>query len=99
MPFVKKGSCANPTACLGDDVEVQLLHYAAENEAVEKWSSRVERVCGDDSQLFFKFCDRMDALRATRSLTKPSRAVCSRQAPNLRSAVFQAWMRARCRMG
>src|SRR5678810_1052541 len=27
-----------PIGCLGGDVEVQFLHYAAENEAAEKWN-------------------------------------------------------------
>ena len=37
-------------------MEVHFLHYASENEAVEKWGRRKKRINFDN--LFVKFCDR-----------------------------------------
>jgi uncharacterized protein (DUF1919 family) len=47
-----------PIGCLGEDVEIQFLHYSSEEDATEKWNRRVQRITTDDSRLFFKFCDR-----------------------------------------
>lgn len=82
-----------PIGCLAGEVEVQFLHYLSESEAAEKWLRRSERVCANDAQLFFKFCDRdgctKDDLAAFERLPLQHK-VCfvSRPAPHLRSAVF-----------
>jgi uncharacterized protein (DUF1919 family) len=47
-----------PIGCLGNDIEIQFLHYESEAEAEQKWTRRLDRVNRDDSKLFFKFCDR-----------------------------------------
>jgi uncharacterized protein (DUF1919 family) len=49
---------AYPIGCLGDEVEIQFLHYKSEAEALAKWNRRVERMSKNDERLFFKFCDR-----------------------------------------
>ena len=82
-----------PIGCLGDDVEIQFLHYESESEAAEKWNRRLSRVSQNDAQLFFKFCDRdgctpeqLAAFDAAPVVHK----VCfvSRPAPHLKSAVW-----------
>lgn len=47
-----------PIGLLGDDVELQFLHYGTEAEAAATWVRRAARVTPDDARLFFKFCDR-----------------------------------------
>jgi uncharacterized protein (DUF1919 family) len=82
-----------PIGYLGDDIEVQFMHYKSEAEAAEKWARRVERVCRDDDRLFFKFCDRdgctQDQLAAFDS-APIAHKVCfvSRPSPQLRHAVL-----------
>lgn len=46
-----------PIALLGD-VEIHFLHYKGENEAVEKWKRRLDRMPKDSSKWFIKGCDR-----------------------------------------
>ncbi len=47
-----------PIGLLGDNVEIQFLHYHSEADAMEKWNRRLQRVAKNDEDLFFKFCDR-----------------------------------------
>ena len=44
-----------PIGVLGDDIEIQLLHYKTEEEAAEKWARRSKRINFD--RLFFMFFD------------------------------------------
>ena len=56
--FREKQGRLYPIGRIGDDVELQFLHYQSESDATEKWTRRAARVTHDDSRLFFKFCDR-----------------------------------------
>jgi uncharacterized protein (DUF1919 family) len=46
-----------PIGIIGDNVEIQFLHYKTEMEAREKWHRRAARVVRDDKRVFVKFCD------------------------------------------
>lgn len=54
----QKRQLSYPIGRLGDEVEIQFLHYRTEHEAANAWSRRLQRICQDDDQLYFKFCDR-----------------------------------------
>ncbi len=45
-----------PVGLLGDDVEIQFIHFRNEEEAAEKWKRRVERISFDN--LFIIYSDR-----------------------------------------
>jgi uncharacterized protein (DUF1919 family) len=47
-----------PIGQLGDDIELQFVHYQTEAEAEEKWNRRLKRMVSDENRIFFKFCDR-----------------------------------------
>lgn len=47
-----------PIGVLGDQIEIQFLHYRSASEAMATWNRRCERISSVDQQLFFKFCDR-----------------------------------------
>lgn len=47
-----------PIGVLGDDIEIQFLHYKSKEEAYDKWNRRLERMHLEENQLFFKFDDR-----------------------------------------
>jgi len=47
-----------PVGILGDEVEIQFLHYATPDEALGKWTRRLLRMPRDIERLFFKFDDR-----------------------------------------
>lgn len=82
-----------PIGCLGDEVELQFLHYNSEAEAAAAWNRRVSRVAADDTSLFFKFDDRdgctFDQL-ATFDAAPVAHKVCfvSRPSLALRNAVW-----------
>lgn len=44
-----------PIGLLGGDVEIHFMHYKTEEEAAEKWNSRLKRLCWDN--LFVVFSD------------------------------------------
>jgi uncharacterized protein (DUF1919 family) len=44
-----------PIGVLGDDVEIQFLHYQSEKEAADKWKRRTQRINFDN--LFFIYSD------------------------------------------
>jgi uncharacterized protein (DUF1919 family) len=82
-----------PIGSLGDEVEVQFLHYASEAEAAEKWKRRAQRVTSADSRLFFKFCDHggiNPRHLATFDAAPVAHKVCfvAQPAPQLKSAVL-----------
>jgi uncharacterized protein (DUF1919 family) len=68
-----------PIGVLGDDVEIQFLHYESEAAAAAAWERRAARITADDDGLFFKFDDRggctVDELRAFERLPL-ARKVC-----------------------
>lgn len=47
-----------PIGLLGGDVEIQFLHYTSKEDAANKWARRLARIAPNDTNLFFKFCDR-----------------------------------------
>lgn len=55
LKFIKKEGIPYPLAMLGD-ILLHCVHYKDENEVVEKWSSRKERI--DLSNVFVIFTDR-----------------------------------------
>jgi uncharacterized protein (DUF1919 family) len=50
---------AHPIGILGDDVEIQFLHYATWEEALAKWTRRTARIRWD--RLFVKFGDQNES--------------------------------------
>jgi uncharacterized protein (DUF1919 family) len=91
--FREEGKLTYPIGLLGDDVEIQFLHYKSPAEATEKWNRRVERIIGDDSRLYFKFCDRdgcSPEQLAAFDAAPLAHKVCfvSRPMPELKSAVW-----------
>lgn len=57
-----KWMTSKPTYPVGliDDIEIHFLHYKDENEALDKWSKRLERMLEleDKDNYYFKICDR-----------------------------------------
>lgn len=91
--FRDKDNVRYPIGVIGDDVELQFLHYESETEATEKWTRRSARMTKDDSLLFFKFCDRDGCTAEELSAFDAAplaHKVCfvSKPAPHLKSAVF-----------
>jgi uncharacterized protein (DUF1919 family) len=58
LPYSRRGPSQNPVGILGEDIEIQFLHYETEDEAYEKWTRRIERLPIDDDEILFKICDR-----------------------------------------
>lgn len=74
-----------------DDIEIQFMHYSSEEEALEKWNRRKQRI--NKKNLFVKFDGSKDA--ATYHLVKefdslPYRKICilSKPIPEVSSAVY-----------
>lgn len=54
-------SCLYPIGVINKHIEIHFLHYSSENEALEKWSRRIDRLKIDINSgvdIFIKFCDR-----------------------------------------
>jgi uncharacterized protein (DUF1919 family) len=52
-----KSGFAWPIGYLDNGVEIQFLHYRTEQEALDKWNRRRERLASSE-RIYFKFCDR-----------------------------------------
>nr|WP_010683984.1 DUF1919 domain-containing protein [Methylobacterium mesophilicum] len=47
-----------PIGVIGDDIEINFMHYGSVEEAREKWAYRTDRLPKEDDNLLFKICDR-----------------------------------------
>ncbi len=52
------GTKTHPVGLLGENIEVQFLHYSSQEEATRKWTSRTARLPVNDDDLYIKICDR-----------------------------------------
>jgi uncharacterized protein (DUF1919 family) len=58
----RRGNSEYPVGKLGDDIEIQFMHYKDEEEVHRKWSARVARLAASDHEILIKFDDRSGLL-------------------------------------